>query len=147
MLDLGTRGFVIENEWYWRINENARTFDAAGAVRDFLAPLARHAKEALALTALVADVDTVQFSIGDRAVSIEISGTAHDRIAVNHFVGDLNRELAPLQRAFALVVPRRYELRGVLLTEEELGSLAGNPVMLVPSGRPSWRSIQAPTPV
>jgi len=146
-VDLGTRGFVIENEWYWRINENARTFDAASAVRDFLTPLARSAKETVALTALVADGAEVRFSLGDRAISIEISGTAHDRIAVSHFVADLNRELAPLQRAFALVVPRRYELRGVLLTEEELGSLAGNPVMLVPSGRASWRSIQAPTPV
>ena len=52
-----------------------------------------------------------------------------------------NEWFAKLGQAFALVVPRRYELRGALLTDEELGRLAGDPILLIPSSRPSWRSI------
>ena len=140
-LDLSRLGFVIENEWYWKITENAQTFDVTSAIRDFLAPLARHAKDRVAITDIAADLDEVRFTLKTEPVAIKISVGLHDRVAVNHFVGDLNRALSRLQLAFALVVPRRYELRGVLITDEELSRLAGDAMLLVPSARPSWRSI------
>jgi hypothetical protein len=140
-LDLARLGFAIENEWFWKITENAQTFDVTCAVRDFLAPLARHAKDKLALTDIAADLTEVRFALKTEPVAIKVSVGLHDRVAVNQFVGDLNRALSKLHYAFALVAPRRYELRGVLLTEEELASLAGDPALLVPSARPSWRSI------
>jgi hypothetical protein len=140
-LDVSRLGFVIENEWYWKITENAQTFDITSAIRDFLAPLARHAKERVAITDIAADLDEVRFLLKTEPVAIKVSVGLHDRVAVNHFVGDLNRALAKLQLAFALVVPRRYELRGVLLTEAELTALAGDAMLLVPSARPSWRNI------
>ena len=143
-VDLARLGFVIENEWYWKITENAQTFDVTCAVRDFLAPLARHAKDKLAIADIAAEVDEVQFQLKGETVAIKIGVGLRDRVAVNHFVGDLNRALSKLHYAFALVAPRRYELRGVLLTEDELASLAGDPQLLVPSARPSWRTIPTP---
>jgi hypothetical protein len=143
-LDLARRGFVIENEWYWKITENAQTFDVTSAVRDFVAPLARHAKDKLALTDIAADLNEVRFSLEGEPVAIQLSLGQHDRVAINHFVGDINRALSRLHHAFALVVPRRYELRGVLLTDDELSGLAGDPMLLIPSTRPSWRNIPTP---
>jgi hypothetical protein len=139
--DLARIGFAIENEWYWKITENAQTFDVTCAVRDFLAPLARYAKDKLALADIAADLDEVRFMLKGEPIAIKISVGLHDRVAVNHFVGDLNRALATLKLAFALVVPRRYELRGVLLPEAELTSLAGDAMLLVPSARASSRNI------
>lgn len=140
-MDLSRRGFVIENDWYWRITENAQSFDAAGAVRDFLAPLARLAKDVVAMTDLTSEGTEIRFTLGTEAVAIAVSPAAHDRVALNHFVGDVNRLLAPKKHAFALVSPRRYELRGVLLTEDELADLSGTPALLIPSGRRSSGSI------
>ena len=140
-VELGQRGFAIENEWYWRISENAQTFDVAAAIRDFVAPLARHAKGRIEITELAAEPGEVRFLLGGEPAAIRIAAGAHDKIAVNQFVSDLNHVLAAKHVAFALVAPRRYELRGVLLTTEELTELAGNPVLIVPSGRASWRSI------
>ena len=143
-MDLSRRGFVIENEWYWRISENAQTFDAAAASRDFLAPLARLTKDVAAITEITTAGTEVRFVLGTEPVAIQLS-RAHDRVALNHFVGDVNRLLAASKHAFALVSPRRYELRGVLLTEDELVQLAGTPVLLMPSGRRSSGSIPTPT--
>ena len=39
-LDLG-RTFVIENDWYWRINEDGTSLTIDTAVRDFVMPLLR----------------------------------------------------------------------------------------------------------
>lgn len=142
-VDLAQRGFVIENEWYWRISENALTFDVAAAIRDFIAPLARHAKDRITLAEIAAEPGEVCFLLAGEPVVIKIAAGVHDRVALNHFVGDLNRVLSAHHLAFALVVPRRYELRGVLLAEDELAGLLGNPVVLVPSGRASARSIPA----
>ena len=140
-MDLSRAGFVIENEWYWKITENAQSFDVASAVRDFLAPLARHAKDRIAITEIAAELASVRFLVKGEPVEVKVEVGLHDRVAVNHFVGDLNRALSAHHLAFALVVPRRYELRGVLLGEDELTALAGNPVLVVPSARASWRSI------
>jgi len=143
-IDLTRVGFVIENEWYWKITENAQSFDVASAVRDFLAPLARHAKDRLALTDIAADLAEVRFAVKGEPVAIQIAAGLHDRVAINHFVGDINRAIAGTGYAFALVVPRRYELRGVLLADADLASLAGSAALLIPSSRPSWRAIPAP---
>jgi hypothetical protein len=140
-LDLARLGFVIENEWYWKITENAQSFDITCAVRDFLAPLARHGKDRLALTEIAADLNEVRFSLKGEPIVIQLSLGHHDRVAINHFVGDINRALSKLHLAFALTVPRRYELRGVLLTDDELAGLAGDSMLLIPSSRPSWRNI------
>jgi len=144
VMELARRGFAIENDWYWRITENARTFEVATAIADFLAPLARSAKDTVAITDLAADGGAVQLAIDGQPATITINAAAHDRVAINHFVADLNRALAASNHAFALVVPRRYELRGVLLREPELGELLGRPELLVPSGRSSSGSIRLP---
>ena len=136
-----SRGFAIENEWYWKLTEGAQTFDAASAVRDFLAPLARHAKGKLAIVDIAAEVDEVQFGLGEVTHSIRLYVGVNDRVAVNRFVSDLDRALLGTGYQFALVVPRRYELRGVLLTDEQLGQLAGTPQLLVPTTRASWQKI------
>ena len=134
--DLARAGFAIENEWYWRITENAQTFDVVAAVRDFLAPLARFARGRLAIADIATDVDELSFLLGDLPVAIAIHAGVRDRAAVNQFVTDLDRAFAEAGTAerFALVVPRRYELRGVLVSEHELFALAGSPVLLAPSG-------------
>lgn len=137
------RGFTIENEWFWRINEGAQTFDATAALRDFLTPLARLAKGTLAITELVADGGELRFLLAGEAVALSIVAGATDRIAISHFVSDLNRALGSTHHQFGLIVPRRYELRGVLLTDDEMNQLAGDPMLLVPSGRPSSRSMPA----
>lgn len=144
-MDLSRRGFAIENEWYWRITENAQSFDAAAAVHDFLAPLARLAKDVVAISDLTADDGEVRFTVASEPVAIRVARGAHDRVALNHFVADVNRLLSPSKHAFAVVSPRRYELRGVLLTDDELAQLAGTPQLLVPSGRASARSMPAVT--
>jgi len=135
---LGRAGFVIENEWYWRLTEGATTLDATAAVRDFLAPLARIVT---AMRDLVAAPGRVTFVIGERPFAIDLVRAA-DRIAMNALVGDVNRAFAAaeLGLTFALVVPNRFELRGVAMPEAELAALAGDPVVLIPSTRPSWRA-------
>jgi hypothetical protein len=142
-MDLARLGFAIENEWYWKITEGARTFDAVAAVRDFLAPLARHAKGKLAITDIASEVDEVRFTLGDTTFSVRLFLGANDRVTLGHFVGDIDRALLTAKTGyqFALVVPRRYELRGVLLTEQELASLVGNPALLSPTIRPAWRQL------
>ncbi len=136
-----TRTFVIENEWYWRINENATSLTLEAAVRDFVAPLIRVLK-----TGDVRVVDgAFELVLAEHTSRIAIS-VASDRVAINHLVGDLNRAFttAKLAVAFALVVPRRYELRGAVVTDDELGRLAGDPMLLVPSSRPSFKSMPVP---
>lgn len=138
------RTFLIENEWYWRITENATSFTATAAVRDFLDPLAKVAKGRFEISAISADEDDrgLSFRIGTSTTQLRL-GSGGDRAVVNNFVGDINRALAIAETgyALALIVPRRYELRGALFTEDELAALLGDPIVLVPTTRASWRSI------
>lgn len=138
------RTFLIENEWYWRITENATSFTAQAAVRDFLQPLAKVASGRFAVEDMVADGDDrgLSFRINTSTTQIRL-GSGGDRAVVNNFVGDINRALAIAETgyALALIVPRRYELRGALFTEDELAALLGDPIVLVPTTRASWRSI------
>jgi hypothetical protein len=138
------RTFLIENEWYWRITENASSFTATAAVRDFLEPLARLGQGRFELTDMKVDEDArgLSFRLGESTTQIRL-GTGGDRAVVNNFVGDINRALAVAEVGFALalIVPRRYELRGALFTEDELAALLGDPILLVPTTRASWHSI------
>lgn len=144
-LDLA-RTFVIENEWYWRINENATSLTLEAALRDFIAPLLR-----LLAPHVAAETRPIEggfeLVLGAQVTPIALAAHASDRPAINQLVGDVNRALvlADLGHAFALVVPRRYELRGALLTDAELTALAGDAMLLVPSSRPSWKAIAVPT--
>jgi hypothetical protein len=112
-------GFVLESEWYWRIFEgDARFDDAPGqtAARDFLWPLAALARGQFALDDIVVDGDGegVRFRIAGHAVEIRCRG-----LRVDDFVAAINRELAAaaIDQRFAIVESRRYELRGVLVTD------------------------------
>jgi hypothetical protein len=138
------RTFLIENEWYWRITENATSFTAQAAVRDFLQPLAKLAKNRFELDDIVADGDDrgLAFRVKTSTTQLRL-GAGGDRAVVNNFVGDINRALAIAETGYslALIVPRRYELRGALFTEDELAALLGDPIVLVPTTRASWRSI------
>jgi hypothetical protein len=109
-------GFVIQSEWYWRINEgDARFDDAPGstAARDFLRPLAGLARGQFALEDIIvdADGDGVQFRIAGHSVAIRCRG-----LKLDEFIAAINRELAAAEVAtrFAIVESRRYELCGVL---------------------------------
>lgn len=139
-----SRTWVIENEWYWRINEGAQSLTVETALRDFVQPLLKLLKQGEARA-----VDGgFELAVGDYQTTIALTQTANDKIALNHLVGDLNRalSLAKVSQAFALVVPRRYELRGAVLDESELASLSGKPELLMPSSRPSWKQMPAQTP-
>lgn len=140
-LDLA-RTFLIENEWYWRINEAASSLTVEAALRDFVTPLLRMLKQGEARPT----DGGFELVLGETVTPIALAQNATDKIALNQLVGDINRAfvIAKLGRAFALLVPRRYELRGALLTEEELAALGGNSVLLMPSSRPSWRSMPVP---
>ncbi len=136
--------FLIENEWYWRITENASTFTAAAAACDFLQPLARVAGSRFELAAIAPSADdrSVTFRIGEHSCAIVLANGG-DRAVANALVADVNRALATAKQsyAFALIVPRRYELRGALLPEAQLGAMIGDPVMMIPTTRTSARSL------
>src|SRR3954471_21607408 len=103
-----SRTFLIENEWYWRINESAKSLTVESALRDFVAPMLRMLKQGEARP-----IDGgFELVFGDTIVAITLTQHATDKIALNHLVGDINRAFATakLGKAFALVVPRRYEL-------------------------------------
>ena len=83
--------------------------------------------------------------LGETPVAIKVSVGLADRVAINHFIGDLNRAIARTGFAFALVAPRRYELRGVLLTESELRRSPAIRQLLVPTARSSSKPILPPS--
>jgi hypothetical protein len=132
-----SRTFVIENEWYWRINESATSLTVESALRDFIAPLLRTLKSG---EARPTDAG-FELVFGDSVTAIALTQHATDKIALNHLVGDINRALssARLGVAFALVVPKRYELRGAVLADSELAALSGDPMLIIPSSRASWQ--------
>ena len=115
-------GFVLDSDWYWRIYEGEATLGdtpGATAVRDFLMPLSRLAKDEVAIEAIAVDPDGdgVSFRIGEHAVAIRCRD-----LRVERFVEALNQSFAAakVDLAFAIVESRRYELRGVLVARSEL---------------------------
>ncbi|HET7505228.1 MAG TPA: hypothetical protein VFK02_29620 [Kofleriaceae bacterium] len=115
-------GFALDSEWYWRIFEGESRFgDAAGAIaaRDFLRPLAYLARDHVAIDHIVVDPDGdgVSFRIADQPFAIRCRG-----LRIERFIDLLNRSLteASVDRQLAIVESRRYELRCVLMTRDEL---------------------------
>jgi len=109
-------GFALDSAWYWRIFEGDPTFDeAAGATaaRDFLFPLARLARDHVAIDEIAVDPDGdgVSFRVAEQPVAIRCRG-----LRVEQFVEVINRSLAAARTelSFSIVESRRYELRGVL---------------------------------
>lgn len=115
--------FVLDSEWYWRIFEGEAMFDGedagATAARDFLRPLAWIAKTHVAIDDIVVDDsgEGVQLRINEQPVAIRCRG-----LRIERFVDAINRALtaAEVDFVFAIVESRRYELRGVLVTRDEL---------------------------
>jgi hypothetical protein len=141
VVDLATTGFAFASEWYWRIVEDDGAFGAAAA-RACLVPLARLACGSFVLDEIVASADdrVVSLRLDGAPIAIELhAGTA--RAAADHFVIDLNRHLRAVDHAFALVAPRRYELRGVLLPRSVLADHANDRFVIAPSDRSGWRRI------
>ena len=133
------RTYWIANEWYWRITENTTTLAVDDALRDFAKPLVALADRA---AAVIADGAELVVSLGDQVTRIAVATDVTARVAVNHLISDLNRMLAAAKRAqaYAIAIPKRYELCGVLLSDAELDRLWGDPVLLVPSSRRSWNA-------
>lgn len=130
------RTYWIANEWYWRITENATTLALEDALRDFVKPLVALADRAAKVGVAGAEL---AIELADHTTRIAVATELPARVAISHLISDLNRMLAAAERAqaFAIVIPRRYELCGVLLSEAELDRLWGDPVLLVPSSRRS----------
>jgi hypothetical protein len=133
------RMFWIANEWYWRITENTGALTLEEAARDFVRPLMRLLDRGVEV---VIDGAELAIRFGTHHGRVPVATNVTDRVAVNHLIADLDRMLAAAQlaQAFAIVVPRRYELCGVLLDKAELDRLWGDPRLLVPSSRASWNA-------
>jgi len=147
MIDLGSTGFVFDAHWYWDLFEGGTTIaeaPAAHAMRELLLPLARIAKGRFAIDAIESDADGggVRFVVADHPSAIRFATAASDRAIVERFVGALNTSLAAAEvgHVFAIVVPRRYEVRGVLIPDDELAALAQDPSVRMPSDRGPWRT-------
>jgi len=137
-IDLANAGFAFAAEWYWRIVESDGTFGASCA-RARLLPIARLARDRFVLDDIVAtDEHVVEFRLDGTPIAIDVEVT-RPRIAADRFVIDLNRHLRRLDHAFALVVPRRYQLRGVLLPRSVLADHIRDPFVILPSDRTGWR--------
>jgi hypothetical protein len=144
-IDLASAGFPFESDWYWRIVEGDGTFGATAA-RACLLPLGKLAHDRFVLDDITADPNDqiIQFRINSTPVAIEV-GIWSPRASADRFVIDLNRHLREVDHAFALVVPRRYELRGVLLPRSILAEYDRNPFVIAPSVRPGWRRFASGT--
>ena len=136
--DLANTGFAFDAEWYWRIIETNGSFGSAAA-RAFLLPIARLALRRFVLDDIeVEGADRVHFRVDGNPVALDVA-LDRARSAADRFVIDLNRHLRPVGHAFALVVPRRYQLRGVLLPRSALADHARDPLVIAPSDRTGWR--------
>ena len=130
------RTFWVASDWYWRLAEGTTALTLEEAMRDFARPLLRLLDRPVELA--VAS-ESLVITIAERETRISLSTGVTDRVAIQHLIADLNRMLADAQLAlaFAIVVPRRYELCGTLLTTDELDRLYGDPCLLVPPSRRS----------
>jgi len=140
-VDLANAGFAFDAEWYWRIVETDGAFGAIAA-RACLLPLARLARGQFALDQIVVDPADriVEFRLEGEPIAIEV-GAVRAWSAADRFVSELNRHLRAVDYTFALVVPRRYQLRGVLLPRSALADHARDPLVIAPSDRTSWRRL------
>lgn len=140
-VDLANAGFAFDAEWYWRIVETDGAFGAAAA-RACLVPLARLAHGRFVIDEIVADPGDrlVEFRLEGEPIAIEV-GAVKAWSAADRFICELNRHLRAVDHTFALVVPRRYQLRGVLLPRSALADHARDPLVIAPSDRSGWRRL------
>jgi hypothetical protein len=142
-IDFASTGFVLDSQWYWDLFEGGASFadaPAAHVTRDFLAPLARLARDRFAIDQIEPDRDEVRFVVASHPVVIRFGAATSERVLIDRFVCSLNAGFvaAKVGHAFALVVPRRYELRGVLIADDERGAVANDPSIRMPSDRTAW---------
>jgi len=144
-MDLTSAGFAFDPDWYWRIVEGDGTFGATAA-RACLIPLGKLAHGRFMLDEIRTDADDrlVHFRIDGTAIVIEV-GIWSPRASADRFVIELNRHLRAVDHAFALVVPRRFELRGVLLPRSILADHSRDPQVIAPTVRPGWRRFASGT--
>jgi len=144
-IDLATTGFAFQPDWYWRIVESDGTFGATAA-RACLIPLGKLAHDRFVLDEVTAHPDNrvIQFRLNGAEIALEV-GIWCARASADRFVIDLNRHLREVDHAFALVVPRRYELRGVLLPRAALADHKHDPFVIAPSHRVGWRRLASST--
>jgi hypothetical protein len=148
MRDLAAAGFVLDSHWYWDLFEDAGApleAPALDTMRAIVKPLARHAGDRIALAEIECDEATgaLRFQLANSAVAITFDGVHTARAAVERLTHCLNDALAAADTGylFALAVPRRYEVRGVLLARAELMSLAAfgrHPMLRLPSDLSPW---------
>jgi hypothetical protein len=124
----------IANDWYWQIAENGASLTAEAAANDFARPLLRLLDRAFDVA--VEELSLV-VTLAERRTTIALAANVNDRVALAHLIADLNRILtsAELGLAFAIMVPRRYELCGTLMPLAELERLSGDPRLLAPVSR------------
>jgi hypothetical protein len=144
-MDLASAGFAFEADWYWRIVESDGTFGASAACT-CLIQLGKLAQGRFALDEVTADPDDriVRFRLDGAPIAIEV-GVWCARTSADHFVIDLNWHLRRVDHAFMLVVPRRYELRGVLVPCTALADHWHDPVVIAPSHRVGRRRFASGT--
>lgn len=149
-IDFASTGFVLDSRWYWDLFEGGASFaeaPAAHVTRDLMAPLARLARGHFAIDGIEADRDggEVRFVVATHPVAIRFGTAASDRTLIDRFVSSLNASFvaAKVGHAFALVVPRRYEVRGVLIADDERGAVANDPSIRMPSDRTLWRGLKS----
>ena len=111
--------YVLDFHWYWALFEGEAISDRFGvcAARDFLRPLAHFLGPGhFVLDAIAIDADElgVTYRVDGVAHAIRFDGVA-PRAFVDYLLARINETLARTDHMFALVVPRRYELRGVLV--------------------------------
>jgi hypothetical protein len=137
-IDLANAGFAFRPEWYWRIVEADGTFGASAA-RACLLPLSQLARGRFSLADIEVTSDDrfVQFRIEETPITLQV-GVSQPRLAADRFVVDLNRYLRKVGHLFALVVPRRYQLRGVLLPRSSVADHVLDPFVFAPSDRTAW---------
>lgn len=138
-VNLASAGFAFAAEWYWRIiGDDGGSFGAIGAIA-CLIPLAKLARGfVLDEIAASADDQRISFRLDGAPIAFDVE-LAPARAAADRFVIQLNRRLSSVGHAFALVVPTRYELRGVLLPTGALADHAQNRFVVAPTDRTSWR--------
>src|SRR5438552_7286834 len=125
MIDLADAGFAFANHWYWRIAERTSSLTVNDIVVDMLRPIAAVARGMFAFEATATTDRAIDCVIAGHIVTLELT-RGDDRTVVERLVVDLDNELARanVDYTFVIATPRRYELRGVLVSVSDLAELA-----------------------
>ena len=152
MIDLAKAGFACDHICYRTLIGDPEGVVLEGfggyAERFLLKPLARFARDRVAISAIEPDDDDmgVRFRVGATDVHVTVpAAEPGDLEMIDILVGAINDALGKegIGHAFALVVPKPYELRGVLLPAGVLARLADEPTIRAPIDRSAWRAARA----